>query len=113
MDFGQIQPTRPEGPSPTARKELSGSREGKKATSSESPDLNAPAPEGSLQDSIERSAESEKALALLREFDRLEQQESREKIEQLREEMRESRQRSHETLLRAAEGVLRGELIFP
>lgn len=70
------------------------------------------APTAHVGDRIERSPESQERIdELKRELGQPPELDAQQ-IEQLRQEIRESRAASHETLLRAALGILHGELYF-
>lgn len=63
-------------------------------------------------DRVERSPELERRVSELRRELDAQPELSAERIEELRQEMREARETSHQTLVRAALGILRGELFF-
>ncbi len=71
-----------------------------------------PTAAGSVRDRIERSGELEQRLAELKGELGRQPELRKDEIAELRAKVSESREASHETLVRAALGILHGELFF-
>jgi transposase len=70
------------------------------------------APTGPISDRIERSADLDRRVAELNVELRRTSQESSDHVAEVTRALREAKDASHETLVRAAAGILHGELFF-